>query len=304
MKKGLTIVSLFHGPGGSQFALEELGVKINKLYASEVDKFAIEAASIIYPETIHLGDVAKWREWGIDWKSVDALTGGFSCQSFSLAGLRKGFDDPRGQHALITAEILAYAKTQNPNIKFMLENVKMDKKSMIELSGMFDCEPVLINAERVLPQNRERYFWSNCELKQPERADIVLRDIEETGFPHKYGLCTMRRAKKDAVCQHVANADDIKGSESIKRVYSMNSKGPTLTTMGGGHREPKFLASFGVYRKASLREMMRMQGWPERVQNIMLDKFSAAQIKKMVGNGWPNDVIKSNFVCMGLAKSS
>lgn len=53
--------------------------------------------------------------------------------------------------------------------------------------------------------------------------------------------CEPREVKKDSLCHHVADATDIKGNQAIKRVYGGDGKSPTLTTMGGGHREPKVL---------------------------------------------------------------
>jgi len=53
--------------------------------------------------------------------------------------------------------------------------------------------------------------------------------------------CEPREIKKDSLCHHVADATDIKGNQAIKRVYGGEGKSPTLTTMGGGHREPKVL---------------------------------------------------------------
>ena len=53
--------------------------------------------------------------------------------------------------------------------------------------------------------------------------------------------CELRDFDSKAQCHHIANATDINGNESIKRVYADSGKSPTLTTMGGGHREPKVL---------------------------------------------------------------
>tara|TARA_R110000796_G_scaffold249117_1_gene376572 strand:+ start:5 stop:1261 length:1257 start_codon:yes stop_codon:yes gene_type:complete len=53
--------------------------------------------------------------------------------------------------------------------------------------------------------------------------------------------CELKDFDPKSNCHHVANATDIKGNESIKRIYADTGKSPTLTTMGGGHREPKVL---------------------------------------------------------------
>nr|DAJ56058.1 MAG TPA: Cytosine specific methyltransferase [Caudoviricetes sp.] len=75
-----------------QIALRDMGVPIAKVYASEIDKHAIKQTQLNFPETIQLGDVEKWREWDIDWPSIDLLLAGSPCQGFSLAGKMLGHD--------------------------------------------------------------------------------------------------------------------------------------------------------------------------------------------------------------------
>ena len=67
---------------------------------AEIEKFPSKVLAHHYPEVPNLGDMTKFREWDIERDSVDVLVGGTPCQSFSVAGLRKGLDDPRGNLAL------------------------------------------------------------------------------------------------------------------------------------------------------------------------------------------------------------
>ena len=62
---------------------------------SEIEKFPSQVLAHHYPHTPNLGDMTKFKEWSIE-SNVDLLVGGTPCQSFSVAGLRKGLDDPRG----------------------------------------------------------------------------------------------------------------------------------------------------------------------------------------------------------------
>ena len=66
-KKPLVVLSLFDGMSCGQIALRDMGVPIAKVYASEIDKHAIKQTQLNFPDTIQLGDVAKWREWDIEW---------------------------------------------------------------------------------------------------------------------------------------------------------------------------------------------------------------------------------------------
>ena len=63
--KGLVVLSLFDGISCGQVALERAGIKVQKYYASEIDKYAIQITQKNYPNTIQLGDVTKWHEWQI-----------------------------------------------------------------------------------------------------------------------------------------------------------------------------------------------------------------------------------------------
>jgi DNA (cytosine-5)-methyltransferase 1 len=85
---------------------------------SEIEKFPSEVLAKHYPTVPNLGDMTKYKEWNLN-ESVDLLVGGTPCQSFSVAGLRKGLEDPRGNLALIYVGLLAKFKPQ----WFVWENV-------------------------------------------------------------------------------------------------------------------------------------------------------------------------------------
>lgn len=62
---------------------------------SEIEPFPSAVLAHHYPEVPNLGDMTKFKEWNFD-SRIDLLVGGTPCQSFSVAGLRKGLADPRG----------------------------------------------------------------------------------------------------------------------------------------------------------------------------------------------------------------
>ena len=66
---------------------------------SEIEKFPSEVLAHHYPNVPNLGDMTNFKEWNLE--PIDLLVGGTPCQSFSVAGLRKGLDDPRGNLALV-----------------------------------------------------------------------------------------------------------------------------------------------------------------------------------------------------------
>jgi DNA (cytosine-5)-methyltransferase 1 len=79
---------------------------------SEIEPFPSAVLAHHYPDVPNLGDMTKWREWDIDGlRPVDLVVGGTPCQSFSVAGLRGGMADPRGNLAL---EFLAIVDAVRP----------------------------------------------------------------------------------------------------------------------------------------------------------------------------------------------
>ena len=82
------------------------GLDWNPLGFSEIEKFPSEVLKHHYPNVPNLGDMTKYKEWNFGKRSVDLVVGGTPCQSFSVAGLRKGMEDPRGNLALTFCAIL------------------------------------------------------------------------------------------------------------------------------------------------------------------------------------------------------
>ena len=177
----MKVLSLFDGISCGRLALQRAGIKVETYYASEIDKYAIQISQKNYPDNIQLGDVTKWREWDIDWSSIDLLIGGSPCQTFSNAGTRTGFEGKSGLFYTYL-EILNHLKSINPNIKFLLENVKMKKEWRDEITRCMEVEPVLINSALVSAQQRNRYYWCNWQVEQPQDKHIVLKDILESGI--------------------------------------------------------------------------------------------------------------------------
>ena len=75
----MNILSLFNGISGLHLSCERAGIEVKNCYYSEIDKFANKVTEHHYPNDIALGDVTKWREWDIDWASIDLVGAGFPC---------------------------------------------------------------------------------------------------------------------------------------------------------------------------------------------------------------------------------
>ena len=250
----MNVLSLFDGMSCGQIALNRLGVKYDKYFASEIDKYAMQITKQNYPDTIHIGDVTAIK--AAELPKIDLLMGGSPCQGFSFAGSQLAFDDPRSK---LFFEFVRLLKELKPKY-FLLENVRMKKEYLDIITEHLGVEPILINSALVSAQNRQRYYWTNIPgIAQPKDKGIVLKDILEKGFNSEkdksYCLDAnyykgssvenyIKKSRRQMVFEspkQVGIATDINGYDIIKRVYSENGKSPTLTTMGGGHREPKVM---------------------------------------------------------------
>lgn len=169
----MKVLSLFDGISCGRLALERAGIPVEKYYASEIDKYAIQVAQKNYPDTIQIGDCTK-----IDYKKytgeIDLLIGGSPCQGFSFAGKQLNFADPRSR---LFFEFVRALKEVKPKY-FLLENVKMKKEFQDIISQQLGVEPIEINSALVSAQNRKRLYWTNIpNLVLPTDKNIVLKNI-------------------------------------------------------------------------------------------------------------------------------
>ena len=173
----MNVLSLFDGMSCGMIALDRLGIKVDKYYASEIDKYAMQVSAANYPEIIQVGDITKLDLSTLP--KIDLVMGGSPCQGFSFAGKQLAFDDPR---SALFFEFVKCVKELNPKY-FLLENVKMKKKYLDIISEYMGVEPIFINSSLVSAQSRQRYYWTNIpNVSVPEDRGLVLRDILEDGF--------------------------------------------------------------------------------------------------------------------------
>ncbi len=112
----MNYLSVCSGVEAATVAWHDLGWK--PVGFSEIEKFPSEVLAHHYPHVTNYGDMTKYKEWNIN-EPVELLVGGTPCQSFSVAGLRKGLEDPRGNLALVFCGILNHFRPK----WFIWENV-------------------------------------------------------------------------------------------------------------------------------------------------------------------------------------
>ena len=173
----MIILSLFDGISIGRVAAQHAGLDVTKYYASEIDTHTIEVTKRHWPDTIQLGSVENWKSWAIDWASIDMLIGGSPCQGFSLLGNQLNFDDPRSKLFFIYLDILNHIKKLNPNVKFFLENVRMKKEWVANISEWLGVEPLFTNSDLVSAGSRPRYYWANWNITPPKDRGITYKNI-------------------------------------------------------------------------------------------------------------------------------
>ena len=214
----MNILSLFDGMSCGQQALERVGIKVDKYFASEIDKHAIKVTMANYPNTIQLGSVVDVDGYSLP--KIDLLIGGSPCQSFSFAGKRKGMST-KCETEILTLEHYLQLKSEGYEFEgqsylfweymrllneckpkyFLLENVEMGEKWERVLSKAIGINGIHINSALVSAQNRKRIYWTNighepgglfgdlvCKIEQPKDRGVLLKDILESNVDEKYYL--------------------------------------------------------------------------------------------------------------------
>ena len=298
----MNVLSLFDGLSCGQIALNRVGIKYDKYFASEVDKHAIKVTQHNYPDTIQLGDVTKVK--GSDLPKIDLLFGGSPCQGFSFAGKQLNFEDPRSK---LFFEFVRLKNELQPKY-FLLENVVMKQEFQDIITEYLGVEPIKINSNLVSAQTRERLYWTNIpNINQPEDLGITLNDIlEDIGVNGEVfdrtklnkatilGRRLNEQGKRDDYNKNIPISQclEVRASNRDKsNCITTVAKDNVLTTMSIGRHVDAFKKKL-PFRYYTIKEYCRLQTVPD---DYFDGVASENQIRKMIGNGWTVDVIAHIF---------
>jgi DNA (cytosine-5)-methyltransferase 1 len=283
---GDTFVDLFAGIGSFRYALQSFGAKC--VLSSEIDRACLDVYEKNHGERPS-GDITKIPT--DDVPDHDILCAGHPCQSFSISGKQRGFEDERG---VLFWEIHRIAKEKRPKI-ILLENVRNlethDKKrtmktirnSLVEI-GYRVRSKVLNSSNYGVPQSRERTFTvcvrddvnlgTEYEFPEPTFEDVRLRDIlvppEEAReyeidfrkFEHQ--IVFDREPPKISAAKSPFRIGQINSGRQGERVYHPDGHAITLSSGGGGIGAKTGLYRVGdVVRRLTPRECARLTGLPE-----------------------------------------
>jgi len=274
---------------------------------SEIEKFPSQVLAHHYPQTTNFGDMTKYKEWNIN-DSVGLLVGGTPCQSFSVAGLRKGLEDPRGNLALTYVGILDKFRPKWcvwENVPGVLSSGKgRDFGAFLGALGElgYGFSYRVLDAQNFgVAQRRRRVFVVGC-LGSWESAAKVLFESESLR-----GNIEKGKRKKQNTAKNVAKSIVYENHPSDSRVKEMGEICQTVTSSwgtGGGNIpfvqtygfEPGItkregnpnrfseeisptlradmgdnqvaIANIGAIRKLTPIECERLQGFPDNYTNI------------------------------------
>ena len=303
MSKKLKYISLFAGIGGFDLALNRLGHEC--VWANEWDKYAAQIYKRNFGDKPDERDIRTVPTSGIP--DHDLLVGGFPCQSFSIAGKRKGFNDTRGTLFFEIARILKDKKTR----LFILENVKgllshdngFTFKTIIStLTELgYDLQWQVLNSKNFgVPQNRERVFIIGHLRGTPrpqvfpigesiERTDEGVHETKITGALTAGGHSGGHHSSMTLIKRITHN----KNFRRYNQTYEPSGIVEALDTSGGGGHQPCVPVFDGSIRRLTPIECERLQGFPDDWTKYGVDGelMSDTQRYKMCGNAVTTNVI-------------
>jgi DNA (cytosine-5)-methyltransferase 1 len=292
-------IDLFAGIGGMRIAFEHAGGRC--VVTSEINGLAMRTYEANFPSDpwhVAHGDITTLKSDQIP--DHDVLVAGFPCQPYSIAGLRKGLEDERGQ---VILEVIRILRDKKPRA-FLLENVKgllaHDRGRTFDfLSKLLSDEGYHVRASTLnsmvhagIPQNRERVFLVGFRDEDASREFIFPGQVEltksvddflETGailgrfiYSERYGCFEKLKAEV---------TDESTVYQWRRHYVRENKRGvcPTLTAnMGsGGHNVPLIVRG-GVIRKLTPRECANLQGFPKSF--VLPEGISDSALYHQMGN--------------------
>lgn len=298
----MNVLSYFDGISCGMQILKELNLKIDNYYACEIDNNAIKVSNDNFPEIIRLGDLTK-----VDLSvlpKIDLFIRGSSCQDFSMSGLRRGMISEdneevttlerylelkeqgfsfKGESYLFWEYVstLRYLQQLNPEIKFLLENVKMSKKWEKVISDAIGVQPILIDSSVHCSTNRKRLYWTNIPQKEVETENENLQDILTSGYTNREkGLCLLESCSRP-----------LKTPSKIARRYFLYGFWTVIFKDETTYQKLKGdfnLAEDGDVRYLNQEELEKSQCLPIGYTKSVSRDVAAG----LIGNGWNLKTVK------------
>ncbi|XP_074537363.1 DNA (cytosine-5-)-methyltransferase 3 beta, duplicate a [Halichoeres trimaculatus] len=273
LRRPIRVLSLFDGIATGYLVLKDLGLKIDRYIASEICEDSIAVGMIKHEGKIeYVNDVRTiTRKHLAEWGPFDLLIGGSPCNDLSMVNpLRKGLFEGTGRLFFEFYRILSYLKPKEDDDRpffWLFENVVfMSGNDKSDICRFLECNPILVDAVKVSPAHRARYFWGNLPgMKRPLSTSlddkVSLQDCLEIG----------RTAKFDKVRTITTKTNSIRQGKTGPLPVSMNGKEDYLWCT----------------------EIEQIFGFPKHYTDV--NNMGRSQRQKVLGRSWSVPVIRHLF---------
>uniref|UniRef100_A0A674C390 DNA (cytosine-5-)-methyltransferase n=1 Tax=Salmo trutta TaxID=8032 RepID=A0A674C390_SALTR len=274
LRRPINVLSLFDGIGTGYLVLKELGLKVDKYVASEICSESISVSEINHEgKIIHVDDVRLiTKEHILKWGPFDLLIGGSPCNDLSIVNpARKGLFEGTGRLFFEFYRLLHIMKPkeddQRPFFWFFENVVFMNNNHKVDICRFLECNPVLVDAVKVSPAHRARYFWGNIPgMNRPiiasQNDKVFLQDCLERG----------RIAKFTKVRTITTNSNSLKQGKDVRKLP---------------------VSEKGVDDNLWITELEKIFGFPKHYTDVK--NMSRQQRQKVLGKSWSVPVIRHLF---------
>uniref|UniRef100_A0A8C2HM92 DNA (cytosine-5-)-methyltransferase n=1 Tax=Cyprinus carpio TaxID=7962 RepID=A0A8C2HM92_CYPCA len=272
-RRPIRVLSLFDGIATGYLVLKDLGFKVERYIASEICEDSIAVGMIKHEGQVeYVKDVRTiTRKHLAEWGPFDLLIGGSPCNDLSMVNpARKGLFEGTGRLFFEYYRMLTMMRPREEDDRpffWLFENVvAMSAHDKADICRFLECNPVMIDAVKVSPAHRARYFWGNLPgMNRPLAASLAdkadLQDCLEVGRTAMFNKVRTITTK----------------SNSIKQ----GKMGPLPVTMNG--KEDYLWCT----------EMERIFGFPKHYTDV--NNMGRGQRQKLLGRSWSVPVIRHLF---------
>ncbi|XP_068598946.1 DNA (cytosine-5)-methyltransferase 3A-like [Brachionichthys hirsutus] len=272
-RRPIRVLSLFDGIATGYLVLRDMGFKVERYIASEICDDSITVGMVKHQGKIeYVNDVRTiTRKHLAEWGPFDLLIGGSPCNDLSMVNpLRKGLFEGTGRLFFEFYRILAMLKPKEGDERpffWLFENVVfMSAHDKSDIGRFLECNPILIDAIKVSPAHRARYFWGNLPgMNRPLATSlddkVTLQDCLEVG----------RSAKFDKVRTITTKSNSIRQGKMGPLPVDMNGKEDYLWCT----------------------EMEQIFGFPKHYTDV--NNMGRMQRQRVLGRSWSVPVIRHLF---------
>uniref|UniRef100_A0A8C8I4A8 DNA (cytosine-5-)-methyltransferase n=1 Tax=Oncorhynchus tshawytscha TaxID=74940 RepID=A0A8C8I4A8_ONCTS len=265
-RRPIRVLSLFDGIATGYLVLKELGFIVERYIASEICGDSITVGMIKHEGKIeHINDVRTiTRKHLAEWGPFDLLIGGSPCNDLACVNpARKGLFEGTGRLFFEYYRMLTMMRPKDDDNRpffWLFENVvAMRGHDLADICRFLECNPILIDAVKVSPAHRARYFWGNLPgMNRPLATSlddkVNLQDCLEPGRTAKYNKVRTITTKSNSIRQGKMGSlpVDFNGKEDylwcteMEKIFGFPKHYTDVNNMGRSQRQKVLGRSWSV----------------------------------------------------------